>query len=184
MPMYFKLYRNPENKSLVIPRAALQLSDLTDTEELTLHTGGGYLMAARSGLSANECLHLLQFLTSTASSLLLQLAADSHSHEEYETPNDEVASESLNLDGEETLGCTIPLWLLKRAGLDDIGCLEAVAEDGRVIVTASEDEDPDESNEEDPLKEFDAGFRAMLVMANVDLNGLRMILKAEDSADE
>lgn len=28
MPMYFKLYRNPENKSLVIPRAALQLSDL------------------------------------------------------------------------------------------------------------------------------------------------------------
>ena len=73
-PMYFKLYHNPENKTLTIPRAALQLSGLADAEELILHTGGGYVLAARNALSTLECLHLLQFLTSTAASLLLQLA--------------------------------------------------------------------------------------------------------------
>lgn len=39
-PMYFKLYHNPANKTLTIPRAALQLSNLTDAEELILLTGG------------------------------------------------------------------------------------------------------------------------------------------------
>ena len=39
--LYFKLYHNPENKTLTIPRAAIQLSNLTDAEELILHTGGG-----------------------------------------------------------------------------------------------------------------------------------------------
>ena len=58
-PMYFKLYHNPENKTLTIPRAALQLSGLADAEELILHTGGGYVLAARNALSTLECLHLL-----------------------------------------------------------------------------------------------------------------------------
>lgn len=39
-PMYFELYHNPENKTLAIPRAALQLSGLADAEELILLTGG------------------------------------------------------------------------------------------------------------------------------------------------
>ena len=55
-PMYFKLYHNPENKTLTIPRAALQLSGLADAEELILHTGGGYVLAARNALSTwNAC---------------------------------------------------------------------------------------------------------------------------------
>ena len=39
-PMYFELCHNPENKTLAIPRAALQLSGLADAEELILLTGG------------------------------------------------------------------------------------------------------------------------------------------------
>ena len=50
-PMYFKLYHNPENKTLTIPRAALQLSGLADAEELILHTGGGYVLATFSSSS-------------------------------------------------------------------------------------------------------------------------------------
>ena len=57
-PMYFELCHNPENKTLAIPRAALQLSGLADAEELILHTGGGYVLAARNALSTLECLHL------------------------------------------------------------------------------------------------------------------------------
>ena len=47
-PMYFKLYHNPENKTLTIPRAALQLSGLADAEELILLTGGD--MSWRHGM--------------------------------------------------------------------------------------------------------------------------------------
>ena len=39
-PMYFELCHNPENKTLAIPRAALQLSGLVDAEELILLTSG------------------------------------------------------------------------------------------------------------------------------------------------
>ena len=52
-------------------------------------------------------------------------------------------------------GLTIPACLLELAGLDEADSLEAVAEDGRVIVSKAEDDDPSEHREEDPLQEFD-----------------------------
>ena len=129
-PMYFKLYHNPENKTLTIPRAALQLSGLADAEELILHTGGGYVLAARNALSTLECLHLLQFLTSTAASLLLQLAVFSQEGAEFPECEDTLDEEDEMVDP----GLTIPACLLELAGLDEADSLEAVAEDGRVIV--------------------------------------------------
>ena len=174
-PMYFKLYHNPENKTLTIPRAALQLSGLADAEELILHTGGGYVLAARNALSTLECLHLLQFLTSTAASLLLQLAVFSQEGSEFSECGDTLDEE----DEMDDPGLTIPAWLLELAGLDEADSLEAVAEDGRVIVSKAEDEDPSEHREEDPLQEFDEGFRAMLQEGNVDLDALRRQMRQE-----
>ena len=132
--MYFKLYHNPENKTLTIPRAALQLSGLADAEELILHTGGGYVLAARNALSTLECLHLLQFLTSTAASLLLQLAVFSQEGAEFPECEDTLDEE----DEMDDPGLTIPACLLELAGLDEADSLEAVAEDGRVIVSKAE----------------------------------------------
>lgn len=178
--MYFKLYHDPKNKTLAIPRAALQLSGLTDAEELILHTGGGYVMAARSGLKTSECLHLLDFLTATASSLLIQLVLNSR--EGAEDPEcGATLAEGTEMDDSSL---TIPAWLLEQAGLKAGECLEAFAEDGRVIVTAAEEKDIEEPREEDPLREFDAGFLAMLVTGGVDLDGLRMLLLQEASEDE
>ena len=166
-PMYFELCHNPENKALAIPRAALQLSGLADAEELILHTGGGYVLAARNALSTLECLHLLQFLTSTAASLLLQLAVFSQEGTEYPECEDTLDEE----DEMDDPGLTIPAWLLELAGLDEADSLEAVAEDGRVIVSKAE--------EEDPLQEFDEGFRAMLQEGHVDLDALRRQMRQE-----
>ena len=174
-PMYFKLYHNPENKTLTIPRAALQLSGLADAEELILHTGGGYVLAARNALSTLECLHLLQFLTSTAASLLLQLAVFSQEGAEFPECEDTLEEE----DEMDDPGLTIPTCLLELAGLDEADSLEAVAEDGRVIVSKAEDDDPSEHREEDPLQEFDEGFRAMLQEGNVDLDALRRQMRQE-----
>lgn len=108
-PMYFKLYHNPANKTLTIPRAALQLSGLADAEELILHTGGGYVLAARNALSTLECLHLLQFLTSTAASLLLQLAVFSQEGAEFPECEDTLDEE----DEMDDPGLTIPACLLQ-----------------------------------------------------------------------
>lgn len=76
-------------------------------------------------------------------------------------------------------GLTIPTCLLELAGLDEADSLEAVAEDGRVIVSKAEDDDPSEHREEDPLQEFDEGFRAMLQEGNVDLDALRRQMRQE-----
>ena len=175
-PMYFELCHNPENKTLAIPRAALQLSGLADAEELILHTGGGYVLAARNALSTLECLHLLQFLTSTAASLLLQLAVFSQEGAEFPECEDTIDEE----DEMDDPGLTIPASLLELAGLDDADSLEAVAEDGRVIVSKAEDDDPSEHREEDPLQEFDEGFRSMLQEGHVDLDALRRQLRREE----
>ena len=160
---------------LTIPRAALQLSGLADAEELTLHTGGGYVLAARNALSTLECLHLLQFLTSTAASLLLQLAVFSQEGAEFSECEDTLDEE----DEMDDSGLTIPACLLELAGLDEADSLEAVAEDGRVIVSKAEDDDPSEHREEDPLQAFDEGFHAMLQEGNVDLDALRRQMRQE-----
>lgn len=76
--MYFKLYHDTGKKTLALPRAVLQLSGLSEAEELTLHTGGGYVLAARDDLTTRECVLLVKFLTATAASLLTQLAEASH----------------------------------------------------------------------------------------------------------
>lgn len=175
-PMYFKLYHNPENKTLTIPRAALQLSGLADAEELILHTGSGYVLAARNALSTLECLHLLQFLTSAAASLLLQLAVFSQEGSEFSECGDTLDEE----DEMDDPGLTIPAWLLELAGLDEADSLEAVAEDGRVIVSKAEDDAPSEHGEEDPLQEFDENFRSMLQEGHVDLDALRRQLRREE----
>ena len=52
--MCFKLYHNPEKKTLVIPRAALQLSGLSDVEELLLNSGDGYVLTTKYGLDTRE----------------------------------------------------------------------------------------------------------------------------------
>lgn len=182
--MYFKLYHTPANKTLTIPRAALQLSRLADAEELILHAGGGYVLVARNGLDTGECLRLLEFLTSIASSLLTQLALNSR--EEVPYPDDATNDAP---DGAEAPGLTIPLWLLEQAGLEADECLEAFAEDGRVIVTGAEEprdtaESPGRHEAADPLKDFNVGFRTILRMAGVDLEGLRRQIRQEEMADE
>lgn len=53
-PMYFKLCHNHENKTLTIPRAALQFSGLADAEELTLQAGPGCILISRRDLNVRE----------------------------------------------------------------------------------------------------------------------------------
>ncbi len=49
-----------------------------------------------------------------------------------------------------------------------------------MIVSKAEDDDPSEHREEDPLQEFDEGFRSMLQEGHVDLDALRRQLRREE----
>jgi len=72
--MKFKLCHDPAKKTLTIPRAALQLSKLTDAEELTIHTQPGCVLAARDDLTAAEAVGVIRMLSDLNVTLICQLA--------------------------------------------------------------------------------------------------------------
>ena len=49
--MYFKLYHDPERKTLVLPRAVLQLSGLSEAEELGLRLESGCVLLTSASCS-------------------------------------------------------------------------------------------------------------------------------------
>ena len=72
--MYFKLYHDPERKTLVLPRAVLQLSGLSEAEELGLRLESGCVLLTRNRLTAGECGRVIRLLLSTATMLTGRLA--------------------------------------------------------------------------------------------------------------
>lgn len=99
-PMYFKLYHNPENKTLTIPRAALQLSGLADAEELTLQAGTGYILVSRQDLNVREAAGTIAQLYGVVDRLMEQLVNASREAagklEDVPDPLDELDEEVLD----------------------------------------------------------------------------------------
>ena len=192
MPMYFKNCFNPKKETLEIPRSSLHRANLLDAEELLLHTGGGYIMVTRNALDTCECLHLLQFLTSIATSLLFQLVVNSHQDEGDEELNYDERDEDYgdmpdgdtpNADCQEDSEIPIPDWMLKQAGLSTEHGLEISVENGKVTISAANQ--VQKSKEApcggcaDPLACFDDGFLSFLLMAGVDLEQLEQQMRQE-----
>ena len=99
-PMYFKLYHNPANKTLTIPRAALQLSGLADAEELTLQAGTGYILVSRQDLNVREAASTIAQLYGVVDRLMEQLVDASREAagklEDVPDPLDELDEEVLD----------------------------------------------------------------------------------------
>src|SRR5699024_856742 len=72
-PMYCKLYRNPANKRLTIPRAALQLSGLADAEGRTLQVSTRYILVSRHDLNVREAASTIAQLHGVVDRLIEQL---------------------------------------------------------------------------------------------------------------
>ena len=58
--MKFHLNHDPANKTLTIPRAALQLSGLAETSDLTIHTENGCVLLLPEKLSVAQTLKTFQ----------------------------------------------------------------------------------------------------------------------------
>ena len=75
--MKFHLNHDPANKTLTIPRAALQLSGLAETSDLTIHTENGCVLLLPEKLSVAQTLKTFQLLTAINAELLFRLAKSS-----------------------------------------------------------------------------------------------------------
>lgn len=154
-------------------------------------------MVTRDALDTRECLHLLQFLTSIAKSLLFQMVVNSNQDEGDEELNDDEWDEDYgempdgdapDADFQEDSEISIPDWMLKQAGLSTEHGLEISVENGKVTVSAAnkvqKNKEAPCGGDDDPLECFDDGFLSFLLMAGVDLERLeqQMCQEAEDHA--
>lgn len=171
--MKFKMHHDISKNTLTIPRAALQLSELADAEELILHMEPGCVLLARDDLTAAESLGVIRLLSDLAVSLLLQLKQASLAAAEM------IDSEECgNCDCECCSGLTLPVDLLEQAGIGPDEALRVAAEDGKIVIAAAED------SQNDPLNELESHILFMLVETGIDLDGLRHLLRDEGKQDE
>ena len=75
--MKFHFNHDPANKTLTIPRAALQLSGLAENSDLTIHTENGCVLLLSEKLSVAQTLKTFQLLTAINAELLFRLAKSS-----------------------------------------------------------------------------------------------------------
>ena len=75
--MKFNLNHDHANKTLAIPRAALQLPGLVETSDLTIHTENGCVLLLPEKLSVAQTLKTFQLLTAINAELLFRLAKSS-----------------------------------------------------------------------------------------------------------
>lgn len=169
--MEFKICHDPSKKTLLIPRAALQLSGLVEAEELTLHTESGCVVVARDDLTAVETVGLIHLFSELNVSLLCQLAQAS---QDVMEDDDDPLCRECDRSG---CGClSLPSCLLEQTNIRAEKALITEAESGRIIITTAA--------EADPLDNLAPDFLAMLVNAGVELDGLRYLLEQGDERDE
>lgn len=170
--MKFKLHHDVTKRTLSIPRAALQLSELADAEELTIHTEPGCVLLLRDDLKTAESLKTIRLLSKLSVTLICQLVHASRMA--TDTADEE---ERGKCDQECCAGLSIPAELLEEAGIDLDGRLNINAEDGRLVITSSELE------RDDPLNDLDSDLLTILLHSGASLSGLQRLLWNEGEQD-
>mgnify|MGYP003363614807 FL=1 len=173
--MKFHLNHDPANKTLTIPRAALQLSGLAETSDLTIHTENGCVLLLPDKMSVAQTLKTFQLLTAINAELLFRLAKSSAlAH----------GAENDACDGghweKECFQDVLPLCMLAEAGIDPVeGDFECAVTDGTLMLRSGTD-----TNVYEMMKSLDDDFRDLLKSAGVSLSGLFLLLKEELDHDE
>ena len=125
--MKFHLNHDPANKTLTIPRAALQLSGLAETSDLTIHTENGCVLLLPDKMSVAQTLKTFQLLTAINAELLFRLAKSSALA--HGTEND--ACDGYHWE-KECFQDVLPLCMLAEAGIDPVeGDFECAVKDVR-----------------------------------------------------
>ena len=129
--MKFNLNHDPNNKTLSIPRAALQLSGLAGVSDLILHTDSGCILLLPGDPTVAELLKTISLISTVAPQLISRLAE--RSQMAMETGMTETACGTCEHEP-HCSGLEIPPCQLAEAGISPTAALESFVEEGRVIV--------------------------------------------------
>ena len=139
--MKFHLNHDHANKTLAIPRAALQLSGLVETSDLTIHTENGCVLLLPEKLSVAQTLKTFQLLTAINAELLFRLAKGSALA--HGTEND--ACDGCHWE-KECFQDVLPLCMLAEVGIDPVeGDFECAVKDGTLVLRSGADTNDDGS---------------------------------------
>ena len=170
--MKFHLNHDPANKTLAIPRAALQLSGLADVSDLILQTDSGCILLLPGDPTAAELLKTISPLSAVTPQLISRLAERSQLAME-----NEMKGTACGICAHEACcsGLEIPPCQLAEAGISPNAPLESFVEDGRVIVQAAEKTAADVL-----LDGLDREVRTMLEDSGVQMEGVCRLLEKEE----
>ena len=170
--MKFNLNHDPNNKTLAIPRAALQLSGLAGVSDLILHTDSGCILLLPGDPTVAELLKTISLISAVAPQLISRLAE--RSQMAMEAGMTETACGACEHEP-HCSGLEIPPCQLAEAGISPNAALESFVEDGKVIVQAAEKTAADVL-----IDELDDDVRTMLEDSGVQLEGVCRLLEKED----
>ena len=173
--MKFHLNHDPANKTLTIPRAALQLSGLAENSDLTIHTENGCVLLLPEKLSVAQTLKTFQLLTAVTPQLISRLAE--RSQMAMEAGMTETACGACEHEP-HCSGLEIPPCQLAEAGISPTAALESFVEEGRVIVQAAEKTAADVL-----IDDLDDDVRTMLEDSGVRMEGVCRLLEKEEISE-
>ena len=162
--MKFNLNHDPNNKTLAIPRAALQLSGLAGVSDLILHTDSGCILLLPGDPTVAELLKTISLISAVAPQLISRLAE--RSQMAMEAGMTETACGACEHEP-HCSGLEIPPCQLAEAGISPT--------EGRVIVQAAKKTAADVL-----IDELDDDVRTMLEDSGVQLDGVCRLLEKED----
>lgn len=172
--MKFNLNHDPNNKTLSIPRAALQLSGLAGVSDLILHTDSGCILLLPGDPTVAELLKTISLISAVAPQLISRLAE--RSQLAMETGMAETACGACEHEP-HCSGLEIPPCQLAEAGISPNAALESFVEEGRVIVQAAEKTAADVL-----IDELDDDVRTMLEDSGVQMEGVCRLLEKEEGS--
>ena len=167
--MKFHLNHDPANKTLTIPRAALQLSGLADVSDLILHTDSGCVLLLPGDPTVAELLKTISLISAVAPQLISRLAE--RSQMAMEAGMTETVCGACERKP-QCSGLEIPPCQLAEAGISPTA---ALVEEGRVIVQAAEKTAADVL-----IDELDDDIRTMLEDSGVQMEGVCRLLEKEE----
>ena len=170
--MKFHFNHDPANKTLTIPRAALQFSGLADVSDLILHTDSGCVLLLPGDPTVAELLKTISLLSAVTPQLISRLAE--RSRMAMEAGMTETACGACER-GSHCSGLEIPPCQLAEAGISPNTALESFVEEGRVIVRAAEKTAADRL-----IDGLGDDVRAMLENAGVQMEGVCRLLEKEE----
>ena len=170
--MKFHLNHDPANKTLTIPRAALQLSGLAENSDLTIHTENGCVLLLPGDPTVAELLKTISLISAVAPQLISRLAE--RSQMAMEAGMTETVCGACERKP-QCSGLEIPPCQLAEAGISPTAALESFVEEGRVIVQAAEKTAADVL-----IDELDDDIRTMLEDSGVQMEGVCRLLEKEE----